>query len=100
MPKTKTATPAIKEPKVKTVKTEKPAGKRGRPVVGESARQIKLAERAARVAAGGSIERGRPANPTSKRQARMSAQAARAAAGIAITVGRPKGTSKKEAVAA
>jgi hypothetical protein len=74
--------------------------KRGRPVVGNSARQAKLAAREARIAAGGSVERGRPANPTSKRQARLAAQAARAASGVEIKVGRPKGTGKKEAVAA
>ena len=91
------ATPATKEPKVTTTKT---AGKRGRPVVGTSARQAKLAARAARVAAGGSIERGRPSNPESKRQARLQAQAARAAAGIAVKVGRPKGSSTKAEAAA
>ena len=89
------ATPATKEPKVKTVVTEKAAGKRGRPVVETSARQAKLAAREARIAAGGSVERGRPANPDSKRQARLAAQAARAAAGVVIKVGRPKGTSTK-----
>jgi hypothetical protein len=73
--------------------------KRGRPVINNSARQAKLAARAERVAAGGSVERGRPSNPTSKRQARLSAQAARAAAGVAIKVGRPKAV-KTEAVAA
>ena len=78
----------------------KTAGKRGRPVVGTSARQAKLAARDARIAAGGSIERGRPANPDSKRQARLSAQAARAAAGVAIKVGRPKGTGAKSETAA
>jgi len=85
--------------KTKTAKTETSA-KRGRPVVNTSARQAKLAARAARVAAGGTIERGRPSNPTSKRQARLAAQAARVAAGVEIKVGRPKGTGKKEAVAA
>ena len=75
-------------------------GKRGRPVINNSARQAKLAARAARVAAGGSVERGRPANPNSKRQARLAAQEARKAAGMEITVGRPKGAVKKETVAA
>jgi len=89
----------------KTTKTTAPetktsTAKRGRPVVGTSARQAKLTARAERVAAGGSIERGRPANPTSKRQARIAAQEARKAAGVEIKVGRPKGASKKEAVAA
>ena len=95
------ATPATKEKKTVTAEivtaviTEKAAGKRGRPVVGTSARQAKLAARDARIAAGGSIERGRPANPESKRQARLTAQAARAAAGAVIKPGRPKGTGTK-----
>lgn len=80
--------------------TEKTTGKRGRPVIANSARQAKLAARAARVAAGGSVERGRPSNPTSKRQARLAAQAARKAAGVEIKVGRPKGTGKAAEVAA
>jgi len=93
------ATPAIKET-VTAVETTKTAGKRGRPVVGTSARQAKLAARDARIAAGGSVERGRPSNPESKRQARLAAQAARAAAGVAIKVGRPKGTGTKTEAAA
>ena len=81
--------------------TENKTAKRGRPVVENSARQAKLAARAARVAAGGSVERGRPANPNSKRQARIAAQEARKAAGVEIKVGRPKGTGKAaETVAA
>ena len=64
------ATPATKETKATTVETVKTAGKRGRPIVGTSARQAKLAARDARIAAGGTVERGRPANPDSKRQAR------------------------------
>lgn len=103
------ATPATKETKTVTAEivtaviTEKAAGKRGRPILGTSARQAKLAARDARVAAGGSVERGRPANPESKRQARLSAQVARAAAGIVIKAGRPKSVAKAaetEAVAA
>jgi hypothetical protein len=81
-------------------KTSEKSGKRGRPVVGTSARQAKLAAREARVAAGGKIERGRPSNPESKRQARIAAQEARKASGVEIKVGRPKGASKKESVAA
>lgn len=84
----------FKNLKQKVMSTEKTTGKRGRPVINNSARQAKLAARAARVAAGGSVERGRPANPNSKRQARLAAQAARKAAGMSITVGRPKGTGK------
>jgi hypothetical protein len=66
--------------------------KRGRPAVEGSARQAKLAARAARVAAGGSVERGRPSNPTSARQARLAAQAERVSRGLEVKVGRPKGS--------
>ena len=99
------ATPATKEKKTVTAEivtaviTEKATAKRGRPVVGTSVRQAKIAARDARIAAGGSVERGRPANPDSKRQARLAAQVARAAAGIAIKVGRPKSAVKAEAAA-
>ena len=62
---------------------------KGRPVVEGSARQARLAARAARVAAGGEVKRGRPAVSTSARQARLAAQAARVAAGQAIKRGRP-----------
>jgi hypothetical protein len=77
--------------------TTKTTAQRGRPVSNNSARQAKLAARAARVAAGGSVGRGRPAVEGSARQARLAAQAARAAAGVAITVGRPKGSTSKKA---
>jgi len=77
----------------------KTTGKRGRPVIENSARQAKLAARAERVANGGSVERGRPANPNSKRQARLAAQEARKAAGVEIKVGRPK-TVKADTVSA
>jgi len=76
--------------------TEKSA-KRGRPVIEGSARQAKLANKAAKLANGETISRGRPSNPTSKRQARLAAQAARAAAGVEIKVGRPKGSKKATA---
>ena len=66
------------------------SAKRGRPTIEGSARQAKLAVKAAKVANGESISRGRPSNPQSKRQARLAAQQARAAAGLEIKVGRPK----------
>ncbi len=69
---------------VETVKSK------GRPVVENSARQMRLAARAARVAAGGEVKRGRPAVQTSARQAKLAAQAARIAAGEVIRRGRPK----------
>ena len=69
--------------------TEKSA-KRGRPTIAGSARQAKLAARAAKMANGETISRGRPSNPTSKRQARLAAQQARLAAGLEVKVGRPK----------
>ena len=82
--------------KSKTVVAEatKETAKRGRPVIEGSARQAKLAAKAAREAAGEVISRGRPSNPESKRQARLAAQAARVAQGLEVKVGRPKGTAK------
>ena len=64
-------------------------GSKGRPTVEGSARQARLAARAARVAAGGEVKRGRPAVQTSARQAKLAAQAARIAAGGIIQRGRP-----------
>ena len=73
--------------------------KQGRPVVEGSNRQIKLAERAARIAAGGSVSKGRPSNPNSARQARLAAQEAKKAAGMTIKPGRPKMVKVEEPVA-
>jgi hypothetical protein len=70
-------------------------GSKGRPTVEGSARQARLAARAARVAAGGTVQRGRPAVEGSARQAKLAAQAARVAAGGEIKRGRP--AVKKEA---
>jgi hypothetical protein len=64
--------------------------RRGRPVVENSARQMKLAVVAAKINSGETISRGRPSNPNSARQARLMAQEARKAAGIEVKVGRPK----------
>ena len=64
-------------------------GSKGRPTVEGSARQARLAARAARVAAGGTVQRGRPAIEGSARQAKLAAQAARVAAGGEIKRGRP-----------
>jgi hypothetical protein len=64
-------------------------GSKGRPTVEGSARQARLAARAARVAAGGEVKRGRPAVAGSARQAKLAAQAARIAAGGEIKRGRP-----------
>ena len=75
----------------------KETAKRGRPVIEGSARQAKLAAKAAKVANGEIISRGRPSNPESKRQARLAAQAARVAQGLEVKVGRPKGTAKPKA---
>jgi len=63
--------------------------KRGRPTVEGSARQSRLAARAARVAAGGEVKRGRPANGSSARQAKLAVKAAKIAAGEVIKRGRP-----------
>ena len=70
--------------------TENKSSKRGRPVVGTSARQARLAARAARVAAGGSVGRGRPANGESARQKKLAERAAKIAAGVEIKRGAPK----------
>jgi len=72
-----------------TVGKETGKGSKGRPTVEGSARQARLAARAARVAAGGEVKRGRPAVETSARQAKLAAQAARIAAGGSIQRGRP-----------
>jgi hypothetical protein len=64
-------------------------GSKGRPTVEGSARQARLAARAVRVAAGGTVQRGRPAVEGSARQAKLAAQAARVAAGGEIKRGRP-----------
>jgi hypothetical protein len=71
---------------------------KGRPVVAGSNRQIRLAEREARVNAGGSISKGRPSNPNSARQARLAAQEARKASGAVIKPGRPKVVKTEEAI--
>jgi len=63
--------------------------KRGRPTVEGSARQARLAARAARVAAGGEVKRGRPASANSARQAKLAAKAAKLANGEVIKRGRP-----------
>jgi hypothetical protein len=63
--------------------------KRGRPTIEGSARQARLAARAARVAAGGEVKRGRPASANSARQAKLAAKAAKLANGEAIKRGRP-----------
>jgi hypothetical protein len=74
-------------------------GSKGRPTVEGSARQARLTARAARVAAGGTVQRGRPAVEGSARQAKLAAQAARIAAGGEIKRGRPS-TKKVAEVAA
>jgi hypothetical protein len=73
--------------KTKTENTVK--GSKGRPTVEGSARQARLAARAVRVAAGGTVQRGRPAIEGSARQAKLAAQAIRVAAGGTIQRGRP-----------
>lgn len=76
--------------------TTNKSSKRGRPTVSGSARQARLAARAARVAAGGEVKRGRPANQQSARQAKLAIKAAKLAAGESIKRGRP---AKAEMVA-
>jgi hypothetical protein len=72
-----------------TVGKETGKGSKGRPTVEGSVRQARLAARAARVAAGGTVQRGRPSVEGSARQAKLAAQAARIAAGGEIKRGRP-----------
>ena len=81
--------------KVKTTTT----AKRGRPTVSTSARQARLAARATRAAAGGSIGRGRPASGESARQKKLADRASKIAAGEVIKRGAPKKV-KPEAVTA
>ena len=73
-----------------TVGKEAGKGSKGRPVVENSARQMRLAARAARVAEGGEVRRGRPTVANSARQAKLAVQAAKIAAGEVIKRGRPK----------
>ena len=76
---------------IQTVETiETVVKQKGRPVVENSARQMRLAARAARVAAGGEVRRGRPVVAESARQAKLQAMAAKIEAGIIIKRGRPK----------
>ncbi len=82
-----------------TVGKETGKGSKGRPTVAGSARQARLAARAARVAASGEVKRGRPAVAGSARQAKLAAQAARIAAGGEIKRGRPAVKKVAEPVA-
>jgi len=78
---------------------ETQTAKRGRPVVGTSARQARLQKRAERLANGGELKKGRPSNPNSARQAKLAAKASMLASGMIIKKGRPK-VEKAEVVAA
>jgi hypothetical protein len=51
---------------------------------------MRLQARAERVSNGGSIERGRPTNSSSARQQRLAERAAKLAAGIEVKRGAPK----------
>lgn len=77
-------------PSIQLVEAAEVVKQKGRPVVENSARQARLAARAARVAAGGEVKRGRPAVANSARQAKLQAKAAKIEAGITIKRGRPK----------
>lgn len=72
-----------------TVETTE-SSKRGRPVVGTSARQARLAAREARKAAGQSVGRGRPVSGESARQKKLAEKAAKLAAGEPVKRGAPK----------
>ena len=71
---------------VSTVGKEAGKGSKGRPVVENSARQMRLAARAARIAEGGEVRKGRPSNPNSARQQRLATRVE----GVAVKRGRPK----------
>ena len=60
----------------------------GRPSNPNSNRQVQLAERAARIAAGGSASKGRPTNQSSARQMKLAERAALIASGVVIKRGR------------
>ena len=66
---------------------------KGRKTNPNSARQIKLAAKAAAIANGTSIKPGRAADPNSARQQKLAAKAAKIASGEPITKGRPKKTA-------
>jgi hypothetical protein len=85
--------------KIKQTVMSKETGKRGRPVVAGSARQVRLDARAQRAAQGLSTGRGRPASQTSARQAKLAAKAAKIAAGIEIKRGAPKKTKSEPVMA-
>lgn len=62
--------------------------KKGRPVKADSARQIRLAEQAMKKANGG-LKRGRPVKEGSARQVKLAAMKAKIESGIPIKRGRP-----------
>lgn len=73
------------------------SAKRGRPVVGTSARQARLAAREARKAAGQSVGRGRPTSGESARQKKLAEKAAKIAAGEVVKRGAPKKVKLEDA---
>lgn len=89
MSKKKTKIEEITTAEVVVVEETKTA-KRGRPTVENSARQARLAARAARLAAGGELKKGRPANPNSARQLKITKRQEAMVSGIEIKRGRPK----------
>lgn len=66
---------------------------KGRKTNPNSARQIKLAAKAAAIANGTVIKPGKVADPNSVRQQKLAAKAAAIASGTPITKGRPKKTA-------
>jgi hypothetical protein len=81
------------------VAQETKVARRGRPAVEGSARQARMAARAARLAAGGELKRGRPSNPNSARQMKIAKRQEILENGGELKRGR-KATPKAEAVAA
>jgi hypothetical protein len=74
----------------------KTVARRGRPIVSNSARQVRLEIRAQKVVSGLSISRGRPTDTQSARQVRLAEKAAKIAAGIEIKRGAPKKVKAEE----
>jgi hypothetical protein len=91
---------SVRQIRLAELAAKKAAGelKKGRPVVEDSARQKRLAELEAK-RANGELRRGRPSNAESARQKRLAELAAKAAAnGGTVKRGRPAKAKADEAV--
>lgn len=76
--------------------SEKSSSKAGRPIIENSARQVKLAQVNKRKEEnGGIIKRGRPVDKTTARQVKLQERMEKALSGIEIKRGRPKSSEVK-----